>query len=350
MGRRRKKYKGLPPRVTWKNGAHYFTPFIDGKLKYIWLGRSDNPEIMSEEATLAWRRLSMENDVYANTMDYIFDHYMREVSPTKAKSTHQNNAYKVKNLRAVFGHMRPEAIKPSHIYKYQDMRSQAADVAPNREIALLSSCFVTAIKKGWINDNPCRLVKRLYEKPRDRYVEDWEFRAVYNIANVTVRCAMMIAYQSTQRRGDILMIRKEADLRREGVYVRQGKRGKKILIQWNDALRKAVDILINFRGHFNSEYLFVNRYGKKLTASGFSTLWQKTITKALELKLIEERFTFHDFKPKSVSDDKSGHESVRAGHSSEEITRRVYKRGYEEVSALIRPTDILSVGQVEEIA
>lgn len=350
MGRRRRKNKHLPPRVQYKNGAHYFTPYIDGKLKYIWLGRSSNQDIMSEEATLAWRRLSMNDDVYANTMDYIFDYYMREVSPTKAKSTHQNNIYKVKNLRAVFGHMRPDAIKPSHIYKYQDMRSQVADVAPNREIALLSSCFVSAIKKGWINDNPCRLVKRLYEKPRDRYIEDWEFRAVYSIANVTVRCAMMIAYQSTQRRGDILSIKKETDIRREGVYVKQGKRGKKILIQWNDALRKAVDMLINFRGHFNSEYLFVARTGTKMTKDGFSTLWQKTITKALELKLIEERFTFHDFKAKSVSDDESGHESKRAGHGSEEITERVYKRGHRTVEALIRTTDILSEGQIEEVA
>jgi hypothetical protein len=117
MGRRRRKHRHLPPKVTYKNGAHYYTPFIDGKVKYIWLGRSENPDVMSEEATLAWRRITMEGDVYSNTMDHVFDCYMCEVSPTKAKDTHKNNVYKIKNLRAVFGHMRPDAIKPAHIYK-----------------------------------------------------------------------------------------------------------------------------------------------------------------------------------------------------------------------------------------
>jgi integrase len=344
MGRRRKKHRHLPPKVQYKNGAHYYTPYIEGKLKYIWLGRSDNSEVMSEEATLAWRRLSMNDETTGDKMDHIFDHYQREVLPKLAKKTQTDYKYYLKNLRAVFGHMRPDNIKPSHIYKFQSMRSQAADVAPNREIAVLSSCFVSAIKEGWINDNPCRLVKRLYEKPRGRYIEDWEFRAVYNIANITVRCAMMIAYQSTQRRGDILNI-KLSDLTDLGIYVKQGKRGKKLIIKWNERLKESVYTLVEYREKyrkkFNSEYLFINQSGKKITDDGFSTIWHKTITKALEMKLIEERFTFHDFKAKSVSDDKSGHRSKRAGHSSEEITERVYDRGFKVVDSLVRDTDIL---------
>ena len=346
MGRKRTRFKGLPIKVTWKNGAHYYTPRIEGKLKYIWLGRSPNPNLMSAESALAWRSLSMGACDTSNSMGEVFDHYERVDLPKLGKKTQKDYRLALKNLRAVFSHMRADAIKPSHIYKYQEMRSQGADVAPNREVSVLSGCFVRAIRKGWVDNNPCKLVKRLSEKPRDRYIEDWEFRAVYSIANITVKCAMMIAYQSTQRRGDILKIKKKTDLTPEGIYVKQGKRGKKILIKWNAALRKAVDDLINFRSHLNSEYLFVSRSGEKMTEDGFSTLWQKTINKALKLKLIEERFTFHDFKAKSVSDDKGKHKSKRSGHTSEAFTDRTYDRGHHVVDSLIRETDIL----IEEAA
>jgi hypothetical protein len=86
------------------------------------------------------------------TLGDAMDRYMREVAPLKAAATYRNNLREMRNLRAVFGHMRPDELRPPDIYAYLDTRK--APIAANREKASLSHVLRYAIRWGIANDNP----------------------------------------------------------------------------------------------------------------------------------------------------------------------------------------------------
>jgi hypothetical protein len=46
--------------------------------------------------------------------------------------------------------------------------------------------------------------------------------------------------------------------------------------------------------------------------------------KAAETKAINERFTFHDIRAKSLSDDTAA--AVRSGHNDPKVTNSIYRR------------------------
>jgi hypothetical protein len=93
---------------------------------------------MALGATLVARRVASHHRVSeflggmkVTTMGEIMDRYMFEVAPKKAPSTYGSNKREMGNLRAVFGHMKPEEITAPDIYAYMDKRG--APVRANRE-------------------------------------------------------------------------------------------------------------------------------------------------------------------------------------------------------------------------
>jgi integrase len=317
-----RKKQGLPPRVYEKHGAYYY---VTPKHKWIRLGATKQ-EMLAKYYEL----LDRPTKIY--TMNDLINRYMQEVAPTKAPRTYKDNQSEAERLRAVFKDMEPQDITPVHIYQYLDARAQKARVRANREKALLSSMFNFAIRWGVVKDNPCRHVKRLTEKPRKRYIEDIEFSAVYEIAPPIIQCLMDFAYLSCQRIGDILEI-KESDLTAEGICITQNKTETKLLITWSDTLRYCVTRAKQLRGKIGSFYLFCRRDGLPYTYDGFSSIWQRVMTKALQEGLIQERFTFHDIRAKSYSDEKTVEGKRRAGHKSLSMSG-TYDRGMKKVTPL----------------
>src|SRR5690606_26370574 len=111
-------------------------------------------------------------------------------------------------------------------------------------------------------------------------------------------------------------------------YIRQkvaGRGGREIHIEWSDELKAVVERAKKLKPQVRQR-IIATRSGKPFTASGFSTLWQRTMAKA-EKEGLEERFHFHDIRALSISEDADLLvASERAGHSSPEITKRVYRR------------------------
>ena len=181
MSKPRKTHHDLPSRVYQKHGAYYF---VDRNNKWHRLGKG------YADAMLTYSGL-LKSDTATDTMASLFDRYQREVVPKKAHKTQQDNVRGLGLLRHAFGRMTPKEIEPQHIYAYMDARE--APVAANREKALLSHVFSYAVRWGRASDNPCRLVKRNPESARSRYVQDWEFTAVYDLASPPVQVVMDIA-------------------------------------------------------------------------------------------------------------------------------------------------------------
>lgn len=310
MGRKRKTRRELPERVYYRHGAFYFAA-RDGT--WIWLGR---------DVAVALRQYAnILPGISSGKMAAIMDRYLREVAPTKAPRTRDNNEREIVPLRKVFGAMEPDDVTPQEIYAYMDRRPP---IAANREVALLSSVFKHAIRWGLATDNPCRLVSRNKETPRDRAVETWESDAVYNLAPPMIQCAMDLAIITALRLGDILKLNERENVRKEGLYCATGKTGKKLLFDWDDQLKATIERARSLRAPVRSMYFISTMQGQKYTVSGFESLWQKAMRKAIETGAIKERFTFNDLR--AVAADLADKPSELLGHDDPRTTNRIYRR------------------------
>lgn len=309
MGRKRKHRKDLPQRVYFNHGAYYF---VAKSGEWIWLGK--------DHAAALRRHAEFAAAPVLGRMRDLMDRYMSEISPMKAPRTLKNNGREIEPLKKVFGHMEPDEITPRNLYGYLDERPK---VAGNRELALLSSVFKHAIRWGLANDNPCRLVARNPERPRRRYVEEAEYQAVYDLAPAAIQCAMEIARQTGLRLGDILKLNDRDNVRDEGLYVETGKTGKKLIFEWTPELRAVVDRAQALRGKVRSLYIISNQAAQRYTVFGFSTLWQRTMAKAV--KAGTARFQFRDLR--AVAADRAEKPSELLGHDDPRVTNRIYRRG-----------------------
>ena len=306
----------LPPRVYQKHGAFFYV--TNPGRKWIRLGQNES------EMYQALAKLK-STDVRQGLMSEFFERYEKEIIPTKAPRTQIDNLSEIKNLKQAFGKMRPEHIKPKHVYAYMDARGAKAKTRANREKSLLSSIFSYLIRWGVVEDNPCKNVKGFQEKARNRYVEDWEYEAVLSLASPVLRAAMEIAATTGMRQGDILKL-KYNDLTENGVPVTQNKTGKKQIFEWTPALKEAIQSAKQHPRHADSLiYIIANERGQQYTSEGFKCNWQRLMNKALETGVINERFTFHDLRAKAGSDAEDNAQKL-LGHASATTTKRVYER------------------------
>jgi len=291
MGRKRKSGNHLPKRVYHRHGAYYF---VSAAGDWIPLGK-ELPKAMAKWAEL------VDKPLIARTMNDLFDRYMLEIAPQKAPLTYLGNQKEIQPLRAFFGDMRLADVTPVHIYKYLDIRGQQAPVRANREKALLSHVFALAIRWGEIGDNPCRHVKRLPEKPRNRYIEDAELEAFVAGAPLLIQNWVAFKYLTGLRQGDILAIRRD-QLKEDGIHVAISKTGERRVIEWSEELKTVVAEIVAMPRPVRGLHLFCNRQGQPYTSSGFRAIWQRAMRAALQSGRVQERFTEHDIRGKAATD------------------------------------------------
>lgn len=81
------------------------------------------------------------------------------------------------------------------------------------------------------------------------------------------------------------------------------------------------------------------RKGQPYTASGFDSIWQRAMQRALGAGVLKERFTEHDIRAKTLTDAAGlGQDAQKlAGHKSRAMTDRYIKtRTIEKVKPLTR--------------
>ncbi len=310
------KKRKYGPRVYQKHGAYYYVTLPDRK--WIRLGKEDH------EVYQALAKIKALDAGKGAMLEY-FTRYEEEIIPEKAPRTQKDNLSEIKNLKRAFGKMHPESIKPKHIYAYMDARGTTSKTRANREKSLLSSVFSHMIRWGIVERNPCKEVKSFTEKPRDRYVEDWEYQAVLNIASPVRRAAMEIAAITGMRQGDILKL-KYTDLTETGIPLTQNKTGKKQIFEWTPSLREAIKSARQQKRHADSVInIIANERGQAYTSNGFKSNWQRLMNKALETTALKKRFTFHDLRAKAGSDAEENAQKL-LGHASAATTKKVYER------------------------
>jgi len=163
-------------------------------------------------------------------------------------------------------------------------------------------------------------------------VTDDEYRAVYVLAFPMMQVAMDLAVLTGLRRGDLLGLTRD-HLTDEGILIRTSKTGTPLLIEWSDELRSVVNRAKRIKPQVRLT-LICSRQGKPYSGQGFAAIWQRLIRKALEKKVISERFRFHDLRAKSASDDTLDAATARLGHMDAKLTERVYRRKPRRVKPL----------------
>jgi integrase len=250
-----------------------------------------------------------------NTVSALLTYYRIHALPQCAERTQRDRRAHIERLTAVFGTVRTDELRPQDVARY--LRHHGYPVAANREIGTLSAAFSYAVDIGMANTNPCRQVRRNRESKRDRYITDAEFRTVKSLAPPVVALGMDLAYLTGMRMGDLLALRWD-QLENQGIRVRQSKTGAKVLIEWTDDLRSAIEEARALRRNTRGLHVLATRAGEPYSVSGFGAMFRRSMDKAVD-KHAMSRFTFHDIRAKTGTDARDAGLDSQAllGHTTE---------------------------------
>lgn len=330
---RLKLNKGLPAGWRYKHGAYYYRPPV--QLRDLWDRKTEFRlgKTLPEAHRLFAERIGLYQD--ATFVGELLDRYSLEVVPLKAPKTQLSNQVSLVKLRAVFGAMPIDAVKPLHVYKYRDKRGQQGKSAANRDIEVLSHAYTKAIEWGLCENHPIKgKVRKFSTPPRRRYVEDWELQEALKVASPFIAAYIRLKLLTGLRRSDLLSLR-QSDLKDDGIHVTPRKTahssGKKIIYEWSEELRDSINEVLNLRKKVLSVWLFHTNRGQPYikpdgSANGFDSIWQRFMAKAIEQTGLVDKFTEHDLRAKVASDTELGHARKLLGHSSDTTTRKIYQR------------------------
>lgn len=315
----RKTNRHLPPRVYEKHGALHYVMRSTGKWHRLGPKGMRESEILRAVADLI-------GPPDTGTMGGLIERYAREVLPKKAPKTVKAQRLELARLAEVFGHMRPDEVQPSDCWGYYTARGGAS--AAHHEVRLLSHVFTWARRWGVLSVNPAQRLGLKTPEPRTRYVTDAEFLAVRAVAPPMIGYAMDLALLTALRQGDILRLERR-HLTDQGIELVTGKTGRGVLIEWSPELREVIAAALRQSPQVR-RFVICRRDGKPLSSSGFQSIWQRMMRKTEG-----ERFTFHDLRAKSLSDEPTLEgAAARAAHADPRITQRVYRRLPQRVKPL----------------
>lgn len=360
MSRKRKpENKGLPARWRLAHGAYYFQvppglePQWDGK-KMFRLGKT-----LSESYRTWSTRIEWEEDV--KTIAQLLDRYLMDVVPSKAPKNQTLNTIWIKQLRSVFGEVTLNSIKPTHIYQYVDKRSQkkvqpdgrvtGGKTAAHREIEVLSHAFTKAVEWGYIDRHPFKGEVRLEgEKPRDRYVEDWEVLECLSLTStrkkgsvLAIQAYIRLKLMTGMARSDMLRLT-ASHCKDDGIHIQRHKTinstGKRTIYEWTPELRAAIDMAKASRPAL-SPFLFCTRKGDGYIneetgeSHSWDSMWQRFMDRVLKDTKVVIRFTEHDLRAKCASDATTlEHARALLSHADARTTDAIYRRKPERVKPL----------------
>ncbi len=327
--------KTLPSRWRFKHGAYYYRPHPD--MRHRW---DDKTEFRLGKTLAEAYREWIDHVDHLDDVQRIDDlvlKYRQMVMPLKALKTQESNSASAKRFCAVFGRIKPDNLRTTDVFMFRDQVAiNNGKKTANHDLEFISHLFAKAIEWGVVENHPTKSkVPKLKIKPRDRYVEDWEVAEALTVANTVIFSFIWFLLMTGQRRGDILSLTL-ADLENvNGIRIKPGKTAssssRKILIPWSDELLAWKEYVLNSRGVSQSPLLFVTSRGEPYikengTANAFDSLWQRFMAKALRETKLVDRFQQRDLRPKTASDTDLQHASRLLVHTTEDITKSVYRR------------------------
>lgn len=262
----------------------------------------------------------------------VAERYKLEIIPQKkAKSTQKSNLYGINWLCKFFGDppIPLEKIEPQHVKQYLEWRKDTP-IAANSEIALLGAIWNAAREWGYTNlISPTTGVKRFPAGARKVYVEDFILEKIYQFSDPQLRDIIDTAYLLGQRPIDICKIHRSHIY--DGIlHITQQKTGKLVRFSISGKLKEIIDRRLDQ----NSDWLFTNKFGKKLERASLSGYFKETKNKAIkaypELEKEIDQVQIRDLRAKAATDialrtdDKIAQHTL--GHTSNQMTKRYIRK------------------------
>jgi len=276
-----------------------------------------------------------DEDIY--TISQLIDRYELLVLPHKALKTQESNRASLGRIRKVFGHLKPEELTTPDVFRYRDkVADNHGKKTANLDKEVFSHLYSKAIEWGVVINHPIKgKVPKLFIPPRDRYVEDLEITEVLKVASPLIRSFIWIKLMTGGRRGDILGLSLDDIDNPNGIRFKPSKTShssaRRIIIPWSEELAAWKSFTLKHRVASDSDLVFITSRGQPYlkpngTANAFDTLWKRFMNEALEKTDLKERFQQLDLRPKTASDTDLQHASRLLVHTTEDITKKVYRR------------------------
>jgi integrase len=379
MGRKPTRWSNLPPGMRARprgKKVHYYLDTGARPRKEIALG-SDYVAAVAKWAELTSRPAPVIKapPTFVDALDG-YDQvagYRKDVLPTKAPRTQQDNEKELGWLLKFFGDPPAplESIEPSHITQYKRWRLKAArelaeaknedrrkagravqlvdakvgHVRANREKALFSHVWNYARSEGLTSKaNPCTGVHGFHEEGRDTAPDVDTVQRVLEVSGKPLEFAMRLADIIGQRPADVLRVSEKhinGDVPGGVLEVRQGKTREKLRIVIEGLL---ADLIVEIRAYkraIQQEHkiyamaLLVNEAGKPLTKNMLRDRFDDARAAAAVDKA---DFQFRDLRAKVATeiDEARGTRDAQAllGHTTEGMTANYIRH---KVGKKVRP-------------
>lgn len=271
-------------------------------------------------------RYFQQNQGNKRTFKYMAEKYMAEYAVKKVPKSIKRDTIFLKHLLPVFGNMYLSQITPNMINNYKVKRRNEG-VAPktiNHELGFCKHAFNIAVKEWeWIRDNPFTKVSmEKLPQPRVRWLTEEEFERLYQACGDRLKPIVLLAVKTGMRQDNVLSLKwQEVDLSKGVIRLEHTKNGERLGLPINDTVRILLMELNKVR-HINSEYVFHDKAGNRLSA----TTVQHAFHRACKKAGIQD-FRFHDLRHTFASWlVQGGVDLYRVqrllGHKTGEMTRR----------------------------
>lgn len=238
MARPRKN--DLPVRMQEKAGTYYYTPKVDGKTKWVNLGKD------RKVAMQKWARLEGGGHTIAEALaEYAKSTAFLEL----AASTQNDYERHMEMWIEKFGWYAMDDVTTAMLCEYVWERGYQG----NRELAPLSGAYRVGLIKRWCASNPCKGVIRAKEPKRVRAVLVDDVKAMRAASPQWLKVVIDVAVTTALRQGDIISL-DESCVKDQGLLVYVSKTGRPILFQWTPFLKSLTYPLTNSRGERLNEY------------------------------------------------------------------------------------------------
>lgn len=340
--RKHKEDRWLPQRVYRGKSAYEWHPKGGGAIKLMPLERDRNGELI-ETPDIRLKLLQAYDDKRSSlnerdTMIGLFDAYFKSGKFRRLSPQTQDDYRRYRDIvEPVFGKMEPIKVGIHHIRAFMDKKGEQHPVTANRCHSMMTSVFKWGLEYQYCRVNPCNGISKFKEKPRDRYIEDWEYSLVYEIAaRHTHYCylapLMELQYLCRLRPNEACKLIEE-NLLEEGIFIDRGKGSDNEITAWSPRLKAAIDFARSLRENhprmIKNQPLVSNSLGGKILMTTYKTAWSRIMKKAMtegleidgQIVKLQERFTAHDIKAKGLTD----HPEKYAGHRTQKM-RQIYNR------------------------
>ena len=293
----------VPPGVTEKHGRYY----VIRRNKWLPLTRVDEGEVALLEKYYELTKADPHN--MAGVLIAFVKSGMEKLRPPTRKDYRR---IVVTRLIPFCGHMPRNALKPSHVAQYLDQReTQGAAVAGNRERACLSSACNYAMRKGWLEFNPCHGVRRNTERPSKVYVSNETLTEAIDRAPEPVQDLLAVAYLTGIRQTDLRLMTPAAISGGRLKFV-ESKTGKTADYEITPTLKYFIDRASGRGG----EFLFTSPKGLPWSEWGLQSAMRR----------LKAGFQFRQLRPKAQTDAPDRNVIGHAGQMREVYTRGERRR------------------------